>query len=57
MPIQSKKTLKGSVSKLLHNGVEIEHQIGYLFLKFILGDDTDFIIDFVKHTIDKYAQL
>lgn len=51
------KTLKGSVSKLLHNGVEIEHQIGYLFLKFILGDDTDFIIDFVKHTIDKYAQL
>lgn len=51
------KTLKGSVTKLLHNGVEIEHQIGYLFLKFILGDDTDFIIDFVKHTIDKYAQL
>lgn len=51
------KTLKGSVSKLLHNGVEIEHQIGYLFIKFILGDDTDFIIDFVKHTIDKYAQL
>ena len=50
-----KKTLKGSVSKLLHNGVEIEHQIGYVFIKFILGDDTDIIISFVKNTIDKYT--
>ena len=49
-----KKTLKGSVVKILHNGVEIEHQIGYKFLKFILGDDTDMIISFVKNTIDKY---
>jgi hypothetical protein len=49
-----KKTLQGSIKKLLHDGVEIEHQIGYEFLKFILGDDTDLIVDFVKNTIDKY---
>ncbi len=48
------KTLDGSVNKLLHDGVEIEHKIGYEFLKFILGDNTELIIDFVKNTIDKY---
>jgi hypothetical protein len=50
-----KKTLKGSVVKLLHNGVVIEHHIGYKFLKFILGDDTDMILEFVKNAIDKYT--
>ena len=50
-----KKTLHGSIKKILHNGVEIEHQIGYEFLKFVLCDDTDLIIDFVKNTIDKYT--
>lgn len=50
-----KKTLQGSVKKILHNGVELEHQIGYEFLKFILGHDTDVIIQFVKNTIDKYT--
>jgi hypothetical protein len=49
------KTLKGSSKKVLHNSFEIEHQIGYMFIKFILCDDTDFIIDFVKRTIDKYT--
>jgi hypothetical protein len=49
-----KKTLQGSITKILHNGVEIEHHIGYKFLKFVLGDDTDMILDFVKNTIDKY---
>jgi hypothetical protein len=49
------KTLKGVITKIEHNGVEIEHQIGYKFIKFILGDDTDSIIDFVKSTIDKYT--
>jgi hypothetical protein len=49
-----KKTLQGSIKKLLHDGVEIDHQIGYEFLKFILGNDTDLIVDFVKNTIDKY---
>ena len=50
-----KKTLNGSIKKLLHDGVEIDHQIGYEFLKFILGDDIDIIIHFVKNTIDKYT--
>ena len=48
------KTLHGSIKKLLHDGVELEHQIGYEFLKFIFGSDTELIIDFVKNTIDKY---
>ena len=50
-----KKTLQGSIKKILHNGVELEHQIGYKFLKFILGNDTDVIIQFVKNIIDKYT--
>lgn len=50
-----KKTLQGSIKKILHDGVEIEHQIGYEFLNFILGNNTDLIVDFVKNTIDKYT--
>lgn len=50
-----KKTLSGSTKKILHDGVEIDHQIGYDFLKFILGDDTDAIVHFVRNTIDKYT--
>ena len=48
------KTMKGSIKKIIHNGVEIQHLIGYEFLKFILDNDTDFIINYVKDTIDKY---
>ena len=50
-----KKTLQGSIKKILHDGVKIDHLIGYEFLKFILGHDTDIIIQFVKNTIDKYT--
>jgi hypothetical protein len=50
-----KKTLNGSIKKILYDGLELEHQIGYEFLKFILGDDTNVIIHFVKNTIDKYT--
>jgi len=49
------KTLNGRIKKIVHDGVELEHQIGYEFLKFILGDDTDAIIEFTKNTIDKYT--
>ena len=49
-----KKTLQGSITRILHNGVEIEHHIGYKFIKFVLGDDTDMILEFVKNAIDKY---
>ena len=48
------KTLSGCIKKILHNDVEIIHMIGYELFKFILGNDTDLIIDFVKNTIDKY---
>jgi hypothetical protein len=50
-----KKTLNGSIKKIFHDGVEIDHQIGYEFLKFILGADTTAILHFVKTTIDKYT--
>ena len=50
-----KKTKKGLIKKFIHKGVEIEHQIGIEFLRFVLGDDTDLIIEFVKNTIDKYT--
>ena len=51
-----KKTLQGSVKKMIHDGVELEHHIGYEFLKYILEDNTDLIINFVRDTIDKYYQ-
>ena len=50
-----KKTINGTIKKILHNGQELEHQIGYDFLKFILDSNTDEIIYFVKNTIDKYT--
>ena len=50
-----KKTLQGSNKKITHNGVEIEHQVGYQFLTFIFGEKTEEIIEFVKNTIDKYT--
>ena len=43
-----KKTLKGSIKKIIHNGVEIEIYIGYIFLTFILGDDTELIIQLIN---------
>ena len=49
-----KKTLQGSIKKIIHDGVEIEHHIGFEFLKFMLGNDTDSSINFVRDTIDKY---
>jgi hypothetical protein len=50
------KTLTGCRKTIVHDGVEIEHQIGNVFLTFILGDDRDEIIKFVKNEIDKYLQ-
>lgn len=50
-----KKTLEGSNKKIIHNGVEIEHQVGYQFLTFIFGENTEEIIKFVKNIIDKYT--
>lgn len=50
-----KKTLQGYKKIIYHDGVEIEHRVGYDFLTYILGNDTEEIINFVKHVIDKYA--
>lgn len=50
-----KKTLHGLNKKITHNGVEIEHHVGYEFLTFIFGEKTEEIIEFVKNTIDIYT--
>lgn len=50
-----KKTLRGLNKKITHNGVEIEHYVGYEFLTFIFGEKTEEIIEFVKNTIDIYT--
>jgi len=50
-----KKTLQGTSKKIIHSGFEIEQMIGYEFLRFILGSDTEVVIEFVKKTIDKYT--
>lgn len=47
-------TLKGNHKKIIIDDVEIEIQIGYLFLKNIFGDNLEIILDFLKKTIDKY---
>jgi len=47
------KTLKGNLKILKHNNVEIQHYTGFKFLNFILGNDTEEIILFVKNVIDK----
>lgn len=49
------KTLKGARKIIIHSDVVIEHHIGYEFLNFIFGDNTDEIIIFVKNTIEKYT--
>jgi hypothetical protein len=50
-----KKTLQGSNKKIIHNGVEIEHQVGCQFLTSIFREKTEEIIEFVKNAIDKYT--
>lgn len=48
-----KKTLHGYNKTITHNGVEIEHQVGYQFLTLIFNENTEKIIEHVKNTIDK----
>jgi len=50
------KTLIGSHKIFQHDGVELEKYTGRPFIEFILDDNTDFIINFVKETIDKYYE-
>lgn len=50
------KTLKGMIKNITHNGVEIQHHIGYSFLKFILGDDVEIVINFVKNQLNQYIE-
>lgn len=49
------KTMNGTIKKIIHNNVELEHHVGYAFLTFILGENTDTILNFTKNTIDKYT--
>jgi hypothetical protein len=38
---------------IYHEGIEIQHHIGYKFLKFILEDDVNEIIEFVRDSIER----
>jgi hypothetical protein len=49
------KSSQATVKKFQHNGVELEHHIGDQFLKYIFGDDTNAVVEFLKTTIDKYS--
>jgi len=46
------KTLKGKITKIVHNEVEILHCVGMEFLNLIFGKDTEWIIDFIKSILN-----
>lgn len=52
---KKEKSSQATVKKFQHNGVELEHHIGDQFLKYIFGDDTNAVVEFLKTTIDKYS--
>ena len=52
--INETKTLNGTMKKIIHNDVEILHYIGYEFIKLILKDNTNSIIQFVKTKLDEH---
>jgi hypothetical protein len=49
-----KKTLTGAKKYIYVDNMELQHQIGMQFLKYIFQEDKDEIIDFMKKTIDRY---
>ena len=49
------KSLQTIIKKFQHNGIELEHHVGDQFLKYIFGDDTSAVVEFLKTTIDKYS--
>lgn len=49
------KTRETKTKTIVHNGLEIKHMVGKEFLKYMLGDDMDTIIDFVRKTIDNHT--
>lgn len=48
------KNICGKKTAIKHNGVEIEHQIGLVFLRNVLGEYTEEIIEFLNEMITKY---
>lgn len=48
------KTQNGSMKQITHDGVEIEIQTGFYFLRFILGEHTDIVVSTVKEIFNKY---
>lgn len=50
------KTLKGSVKIIQHNGEEIHHYVGLELLTFVLGENTEIILEFVRKTIHTYFE-
>jgi hypothetical protein len=51
------KTIPGSIKNITHDGVEIKQYVGMKLLTFILEENTNRIIDFVKQTIDEHSRV
>lgn len=49
------KTITGSKKCIIHNGVEIEIYTGMKFLSFVLGGDTEIIINYVKSIVERLS--
>jgi len=45
------KTMDSPIKKIIHNGVEIEHHIGYNFLQFIFEKNTKKILTHLRSKI------
>jgi hypothetical protein len=51
----AEKTLQGAIKTVQHDGVEIKEYVGMEFIRYILGEDTESLIEFVKQNIDQYG--
>jgi len=49
------KTIEGYKKIIIYDNVEIIHLVGYKFIKYILCNNTDKIIEFIKKSIDNYS--
>jgi len=50
------KTSTGYLQTIMCNDTELQYLSGYSFLKFILGDDTDTILKFIRQVVNDYYQ-
>ena len=47
------KTREGAVKKIIHDGVELEHRVGYEVLTLVLGEDRDAVLECIRYTLNQ----